>query len=237
VTFGGDGPVKDAVSVHYRPSAPRGEDTRRRILETAIEAFAVDGYDAVSTRRLAERAGVNLPAIQYYFGSKEGLYRAAIDHIVRQIEERMAPIAARVNAVLTDGNPSRRELLGLLQELLDAFAALVVGGEHLESRRLLFARAEIERTAALDALHESGMRQVVEPCMALVGRLLGRAPKDDVTVLRTLLVLGQVTVFCNEGARRALGWADFSAERLRAIQALVREQTQAIFGARGGSTG
>jgi hypothetical protein len=58
-----------------------------------------------------------------------------------------------------------------------------------------------------------------------------------VTILRTLLVLGQVTVFCNEGARRALGWADFSAERLRAIQALVREQTQAIFGARGGSTG
>jgi TetR/AcrR family transcriptional regulator, regulator of cefoperazone and chloramphenicol sensitivity len=222
--------MTDAVSVHYRPGAPRGGDTRRRILETAIEAFAVDGYDGVSTRRLAERASVNLPAIQYYFGSKEGLYRAAIGHIVRQIEDRMAPVAVRVKAALAEGNPSRAELLALLQELLDAFAALVVGGEHLESRRLLFARAEIERTAPLDALHETGMRQIVDPCIALVGRLLDLSPKDDLTILRTLVILGQVTVFCNEGARRALGWSDFSAERLRAIQALLREQTRAIFG-------
>jgi AcrR family transcriptional regulator len=219
-----------AIPVRFRPTThQRGEDTRRRILETAIEAFAIDGYDGVSTRQLAERAGVNLPAIQYYFGSKEGLHRAAIEHITRQIEGHMAPIAARVRLVLAEGKPSRPELLNLLQELLAAFAALVVGGEHLESRRLLFARAEIERTAALDALHETGMRHVVEPCMALVGYLLGRAPSDETTMLRTLAVLGQVSVFCNEGARRALGWSDFSADRLHTIQALVREQTQAIF--------
>jgi TetR/AcrR family transcriptional regulator, regulator of cefoperazone and chloramphenicol sensitivity len=230
--------MSDAISMHFRPGGyQRGEDTRRRILETAIEAFAVGGYDGVSTRRLAERAGVNLPAIQYYFGSKEGLYRAAIGHIVRQIEERMAPIAARVTAALAEGSPSRPELLALLHELLGAFAALVVGGEHLESRRLLFARAEIERTAPFDALHESGMREVVEPCMALVGRLLDRPTRDDMTVLRTLAILGQITIFCNEGARRALGWTDFSAERLRAIQALVREQTEAVFGVAGSSTG
>src|SRR5579863_87120 len=156
-------------AARHRPSMhQRGETTRRRILDTAIEVFGTYEYDGASTRMLAERAGVNLPAIQYYFGSKEGLYRAAIGHIVRQIEVRMAPIATRVKAVLTERNPSRPEVLALLQELLDAFAALVVGGEHLESRRLLFARAEIERTAPLDALHESGMRRIVDPCIALV---------------------------------------------------------------------
>ena len=51
----------------------RGEDARRRILEAALEMFATVGYEGTSTRHLAERAGVNLPAIQYYFGSKEGL--------------------------------------------------------------------------------------------------------------------------------------------------------------------
>jgi AcrR family transcriptional regulator len=224
------------VSVRFRSNIhQRGEDTRRRILDTAIAAFAIAGYDGISTRQLAERAGINLPAIQYYFGSKEGLYRAAIDHIVRQIEEHMAPISARINLVLANGTPSRPELLALLRDLLDAFASLVVGGEHLESRRLLFARAEIERTAALGALHEAGMRQVVEPCLALVGRLLGRAPSEETTMLRTLLILGQVSVFCNEGARRALGWSDFSVERLHAIQALVREQIEAIFAGGGGS--
>lgn len=222
--------MSDLASGHFRPSGhPRGEDTRRRILKTAIEAFAAEGYQGVSTRQLAEQAGVNLPAIQYYFGSKEGLYRAAIGHIIGQIEERMAPVAERVTSALAGKNPSRAELLALLHELLGAFAALVVGGEHLESRRLLFARAEIECTAALDALHESGMRQVAEPCMALIGRLIGRPARDEKTVLRTLIILGQITTFCNRGARRALGWTDFNAERVRTIQALVREQTDAIF--------
>jgi TetR/AcrR family transcriptional regulator, regulator of cefoperazone and chloramphenicol sensitivity len=230
------GELMNPAPLRFRPNVhQRGEDTRRRILDTAIAAFAMDGYDGVSTRQLAERAGVNLPAIQYYFGSKEGLYRAAIDHVIRQIEGHMAPISAQINLMLAEGNPSRPELLALLQDLLDAFAALVVGGEHLESRRLLFARAEIERTAALDALHEAGMRQVVEPCLTLVGRLLGRPPRDEATMLRTLVILGQVSVFCNEGARRALGWSDFSLERLRAIQALVREQIEAVFAARGGT--
>ena len=78
----------------YRPGArQRGEDTRRRILETALALFAAEGFDSASTRAIAEQAGVNLPAIQYYFGSKEGLYRAAIAHIGEQATQAITPIA------------------------------------------------------------------------------------------------------------------------------------------------
>jgi TetR/AcrR family transcriptional regulator, regulator of cefoperazone and chloramphenicol sensitivity len=207
----------------------RGELTRRRILETALEAFAIDGYEGVTTRQLAERAGVTLPAIQYYFGSKEGLYRAAIDHLVRQIEERMAPVANRIKAALAKNKPSRRELLALLQELLAAFIALVVGGAHPQSRRLLLARCEIDRTAASDALHECGKQQILEPCVALVEQLLPRPASREESVLRALLLLGQITAFGKTNARRALGWADFTPERVRTIEALVHEHTDAIF--------
>ena len=49
----------------YRPGArQRGEDTCRRILDTALSLFAADGFDSVSTRAIAEQAGVNLPALQ-----------------------------------------------------------------------------------------------------------------------------------------------------------------------------
>ena len=47
--------------------------------------------------------------------------------------------------------------------------------------------------------------------------------------MRTLAILGQVSVFCNSGPRRVLGCSDFSEEHMRAIQTLVREQTAAIF--------
>ena len=228
--------MTDLDTIRFRPTSyQRGEDTRRRILDTAIEVFAAVGYEAASTRALAERAGVNLPAIPYYFGSKEGLYRAAIEHIVREIDQRMAPIAERVEAALAGSELSRQELLALLHEMLDAFVALVVGGPHLESRRLLFARAEIERTAALEPLHEIGLRRVFAPCHALVARLLGQAGEDNATALRTLAILGQVSVFCNSGPRRVLGCSDFGEEHMRAIQQLVREQTEAIFRAKSGT--
>jgi len=228
--------MTDLDTARFRPAAyQRGEDTRRRILDTAIEVFAAVGYEAASTRILAERAGVNLPAIHYYFGSKEGLYRAAIEHIVREIDQRMAPVAERVAATLAHGTATRENLLALLHDMLDAFTALVVGGAHLESRRLLFARSEIERTGALEPLHDVGLRRVFAPCRALIARLLDRPVEDDATVLRTLAVLGQVSIFCNSGPRRVLGCGNFSEEHMRAIQALVREQTDAIFRVKSGA--
>ena len=80
------------IASRHRPGThARGEDTRRRILDAALEVFAAEGYEGASTRLLAERAGVNLPAIQYYFGSKEGLYRAVIDSIIEHTEAGWRP--------------------------------------------------------------------------------------------------------------------------------------------------
>ena len=216
-------------ALRQRPGAyARGEDTRRRILETALEIFAAEGYEGASTRLLAERAGVNLPAIQYYFGSKEGLYRAVIEHIVQHNEAHMAPLAVKVRAALAHPDTSSEELLDLVCEMLESFVALISGGRQNESRRLLYARAEIERTAGLELLHKTGMRQIFEPCLALVARLLGRSTDDQATVLRTVALIGQVTIFCNRGVREALGLDLFSEERVRAVQALVRFHSKAI---------
>lgn len=58
-------------------------DTRTILLETASKLFSEYGYDAVSTRMIAEMSNVNLGGIHYHFGSKEALYtevvRVAID--------------------------------------------------------------------------------------------------------------------------------------------------------------
>ncbi|MFI4988250.1 MAG: CerR family C-terminal domain-containing protein [Alphaproteobacteria bacterium] len=215
---------------HYRPGThPRGEDTRRRLVETATEIFAIHGYEGATTRMLAERAGVNLPAIQYYFGSKEGLYRAVSEHIIEHIERHMSATAERVRAALAGPAPPRREVLRLLDAVLDVFAAMVLGEQHSESRKLFIARAEVERMAAIEPLHESMLQQVLRPTAALVARLAGRPADDEQVLLRTIMLLGQVTIFCNKPSRRALGSSEFSAEQVGRVQALMREHTAAIF--------
>lgn len=52
----------------------RSETTRAALLDTAGELFAELGFDGVSTRLIADQAGVKLSAIHYHFGSKENLY-------------------------------------------------------------------------------------------------------------------------------------------------------------------
>ncbi|MGH7080173.1 MAG: CerR family C-terminal domain-containing protein, partial [Acetobacteraceae bacterium] len=175
--------------------------------------------------------GVNLPAIQYYFGSKEGLYHAVIDRIAAGMEAQVAPLTAEIAAALATNPVSRAELLSLLCRMLDAFVALVTDrtAPDWESRSLFFARAEIESAAALAPLHERVTRRIVEPCAALVGRLIDQPASAEETLLRTVALIGQVIVFCNRKAQRVFGWEKAEPRQIAAIRAVVREHTEAIF--------
>lgn len=222
----------ESMSVHYRPaSAGKGEDTARRILLAAIEVFADEGYEGASTRSLASRAGVNAPAIQYYFGSKEGLYRAVIAHIANLVEERLAPLAPRITAALA-GEPTPPQLTALLLDLLDGFLDLVACRGIPEAAALLLARAEIENAAALDALQQAVLRLAFGPAFAVIARLLGLAESDEEVKIRTFMIFGQAMVFKKRtskmGACPALGWAELDDKQIKAIATILREQAEAI---------
>ncbi|WP_170319548.1 TetR/AcrR family transcriptional regulator [Polyangium spumosum] len=51
---------------------------RERIMEAAIEVVAREGIESLTVRAIAQRAGVNVAAINYYFGSKERLVEAVL---------------------------------------------------------------------------------------------------------------------------------------------------------------
>ena len=50
---------------------------RQKILLTALELFAAQGFARTTVRQIANQAEVNISAISYYFGDKAGLYQAA----------------------------------------------------------------------------------------------------------------------------------------------------------------
>src|ERR1700712_2593835 len=51
-------------------------DKKDHILDIAEKVFSELGYDGASTRMISGEAGVNMAMLNYYFGSKEGLYLA-----------------------------------------------------------------------------------------------------------------------------------------------------------------
>jgi TetR/AcrR family transcriptional regulator, regulator of cefoperazone and chloramphenicol sensitivity len=54
-----------------------GIQAKHNLLTNALKLFAEKGFAKTSTREIALAAGANIAAISYYFGDKEGLYRAA----------------------------------------------------------------------------------------------------------------------------------------------------------------
>lgn len=219
------------ITERVRPGGnARGEDTRRRILDAALDLFGSLGFEATSTRTLAERAGVNLPAIQYYFGSKEGLYRAVIQQIVDRIDAEAGPVGLRITEALAE-DASRTQLMARLFELTDVLVSLILD-ETLADRdscRRFFARIEIEQNPAIDALHACVDRCILAPAAALIGRLMRRPPDDEQVRMRMVALMGEAKAFGCWGSDRVLGWHTADPSRVWAVQQLLRQHAAAIF--------
>jgi AcrR family transcriptional regulator len=70
---------------------PRGQETRERILATALDLFARRGYAAVSIEEIAQEAGVTKGAVYHWFADKDDLGR----ELQHDLYERLAVASRR----------------------------------------------------------------------------------------------------------------------------------------------
>jgi TetR/AcrR family transcriptional regulator len=64
-----------------------GNATRAAILAAARGEFSTKGLSGARVKKIAEQAGVNKQLLYYYFGSKDDLYRAALEAVYAEIRE------------------------------------------------------------------------------------------------------------------------------------------------------
>jgi AcrR family transcriptional regulator len=65
-----------------------GSETRPKLIEAARECLLADGHAHLSTRRVADRAGVPLSQIHYHFGGRQGLVLALLADQNERLLER-----------------------------------------------------------------------------------------------------------------------------------------------------
>ncbi|MGH3098754.1 MAG: TetR/AcrR family transcriptional regulator [Streptosporangiales bacterium] len=75
-------------------AAERGRDVRQRLLAAATELIPELGWTAVSTRVLAQRAGVGPGLVHYYFSSLQALLREAAVETMRRSLGALGPVLA-----------------------------------------------------------------------------------------------------------------------------------------------
>jgi AcrR family transcriptional regulator len=66
---------------------PASQTTKSAILQGAVKVFSQYGYDAGSIEKIAREAKSVDRMIYYYFGSKQGLYNAALEEMYRRMGE------------------------------------------------------------------------------------------------------------------------------------------------------
>ena len=65
---------------------------REKILQAAAELFGEVGFDAASTREIAERSVVNKALIHYHFQSKEALFECVLDRYYEQLNQTLLKV-------------------------------------------------------------------------------------------------------------------------------------------------
>jgi AcrR family transcriptional regulator len=74
-------------------------ESRTAILDAAEQLIASKGFTATTIKRIADAAGVNTALLYYYFGDKEGVYRAVVERLLDQL------IAMGTTALSSDADP------------------------------------------------------------------------------------------------------------------------------------
>jgi TetR/AcrR family transcriptional regulator, regulator of cefoperazone and chloramphenicol sensitivity len=221
-------------------AAARGDATRSVLIAAAIETFGRDGFDAASTRAIANAAGVNQALIGYHFGGKSGLYRAALEHIAETLGQRVGPLLSAVEAQL--GEPIENKAvagagdsraadrwLAQLHRLTDAFAVVLTSDESGDWARLIL-REQQDPSEGFDVLYEGVMQRVLGIISRLVERIGGVEAQSGRAALIAVTIMGQVLVFraARAAVMRHMGWRELGADEIDAIQARIRRNVSSI---------
>jgi AcrR family transcriptional regulator len=222
------------VSASSRPrhlpghSYARGLEARQRIIDVAIRAFGNLGFDNASTRAIAKLARVNLGSLRYYFGSKEKLYRACAEHIATYGEDRLEAFTDRIRTMVAGSDGSRERLLEIARVVVETLLEHLVTPQRPSPWVMFLVREQMNPGPGYEILYQRLTRRFIELWCGLVGRILGRSAHDEVSLLKTFCIMGQLFTFERNlyTVKRSLGWDEINAKRLAKMKRVLWQQIE-----------
>src|ERR1700743_735604 len=126
-------------------------DKKDHILDVAEKIFSELGFDGASTRAISGEAGVNMAMLNYYFGSKEGLFIAVFDRKISNFQ----------NILQNIGNDETSTSWQKVERYVELYAERVVNNNCF--KKLLYHEMGINRRSSLsENLRDILMRNIAE---------------------------------------------------------------------------
>jgi AcrR family transcriptional regulator len=172
-----------AVASSHEPKPT--DDPRDRILLAAGREFAEQGYEAATIREICASAGVNVAAVNYYFGDKRRLYVESVKH-AHEDRVRQLPLPE------WDANvPADRKLHDFVANLLERMLGL---GQPPWQVRLMM-REVLQPTEACRELVEDYMRPHFAVLVSILDDLAGGGLSQPELRRLAMSVVGQCFVY------------------------------------------
>lgn len=212
-----------------------GRDARERLLTAAIRIFAAQGFESASTRELARAAAVNISAIPYYFGSKEGLYAAVMRHIVCMAQDGRREKVAAIEAALDAGRLTHDEARVLLHDFIGEFAGFLLSPRATADMAQIMTREQIQPSPVFDSFYKEMMEPLHRTLTRLVAFLIGQPETSAAAILCAQSVFGQITVFKTHRQLllRRMGWPAYGPDEITLLLQTIRINVDAVIAAHG----
>lgn len=165
--------------------------TRQALLDAACQLFAEHGFDAVSTRMIADAAQVNLGGIHYHFGSKERLYVAAFQHATATDKRYSLSDVAALHPQLMETPQGQAKIVRITTRQL--FADFF-GEESIGWKKRIAIRELCSPSSALPILAREVFKPGLTGDMEFIRRI--RPGLSEETMLAWANILHGQVIFC-----------------------------------------
>jgi TetR/AcrR family transcriptional regulator, regulator of cefoperazone and chloramphenicol sensitivity len=182
----GSEPMATIRSHPEHDAGPKGaEDPRDRILLAAGQEFAEHGYEAATVRDICLAAGVNVAAVNYYFGDKRRLYIESVKHAHE----------ARVKQVPLPDWPSGTPAAARLHDFVANMLERMLGFSQPPWQVRLMMREVLHPTDACRELVEDYIRPHFAVLVAILDELAGRTLAEPELRRIALSIIGQCFLY------------------------------------------
>ncbi|MEW2047388.1 TetR family transcriptional regulator [Streptomyces sp. NBC_00377] len=162
--------VPQATSLRRAPVQRRSAERLTRILDACADLLDEVGYDGLSTRAVAERAGVPIGSVYRFFGNKRQMADALAQRNLERYSER---VTERLKGA------RRGDWRAAMDAVLDEYLAM----KHTAPG---FSLVDFGNQIPVGARHEEPNHRVADRLTDLLSDYLGREPDDDLR--RTFLI-------------------------------------------------
>jgi AcrR family transcriptional regulator len=211
--------MTDVLKNPQTATRSRGAESRERQIVVAAELFASRGFNGVSVRDVAAAADVNVAAISYHFGGKQGLYQAALERLMEEMAPVGRPVIEHINGLFEDGPPDKLVLRESMEFVVRHILSTMLSGDLPQWVTQTVLREFQQPTPDYRPM----LDERVLPLHQAIRRLVAAALDIDSTTPNAILsshaVMGQIMVFAaTRGViLEELAWNDFSDGRLEQV--------------------